>query len=293
MKKKLDDNLDRKEKLLDDHIKKVNRYNDIPVFSLIEINITDKCNRKCEFCPRNNPKLYSNSDYEMSIETYKKIMKDLKKLKYKGTILFSAFCEPLTHSKLNDIIKLTKKYCPRSHLEIISNGDYADEKTLKKLFSSGLDTVLLSLYDGEEQIDKFEDIRKSLKLTKKQMRYRKRYLSKEKDYGIILSNRAGMIDMGPKKVNLKQECLYPFYQLTIDSDGTVLLCPHDWSKTIKFGNVNDSNILDIWNCPSITKIRKRLINKNRGFIPCNKCNVDGKLMGNEHLKEWKVYYEGS
>lgn len=281
----IDTNLERKEKLV---YNSINTIDDLPIFSLIEFNITDLCNRKCSFCPRYDEKLYPNSDVHMDIELYKRIMKDLKRINYKGVILFSAYGEPLLYKEIYKLLRLTKKYCPDCHLEIITNGDLATDKLVRQLFKSGLDTLLFSLYDGKHQIKEVENLKERLNLNDEQIKYRIRYNKSN----IILSNRAGMIEEGKSlKLPLKKPCLYPFYQITIDWDGSVPICPHDWNKSPIVGIINGENILDVWNSHKFNKVRKALILNDRDFKPCNKCNVDGTLMGWDSFKLWKKYYE--
>ena len=49
-------NLIRKSSYIDE----VTFLENTPLFSWIDINITELCNRKCVFCPRINPEIYPN-----------------------------------------------------------------------------------------------------------------------------------------------------------------------------------------------------------------------------------------
>ena len=49
-------NLRRKSGFIDE----VQRKNGVPLFSWVDINITELCNRKCVFCPRVDENLYPN-----------------------------------------------------------------------------------------------------------------------------------------------------------------------------------------------------------------------------------------
>jgi radical SAM protein with 4Fe4S-binding SPASM domain len=280
-----DTNVDRKSNLLSTQIKKIPTIDGIPMFSLIEFNITELCNRKCSFCPRYDTNLYPNRNEHISVETYENIMRMLKKINYTGNILYSAFGEPLLHNNLYRIIELTKEYCPRCHLEIITNGDFIDLDNIRHLYNSGADTILFSFYDGEHQVEDFKVLKNKLKLTDKQITFRRRFRRDETLY----SNRAGLLYTSNEIKN--KPCLYPFYQITIDYDGSVLCCPHEWRKRIVVGNTNETNIVNLWNGEEYSKIRKNLIEGNRNFIPCRECDVDGTIMGKEHFELWKDYYE--
>ena len=49
-----------------------------------------------------------------------------------------------------------------------------------------------------------------------------------------------------------------------------------------------TNVYDIWHSELVNKARKMLYN-NRNFSPCDKCDVDGLLNGNE-WESWEKYF---
>ena len=63
-----------------------------------------------------------------------------------------------------------------------------------KNFDSGLDKLLISVYDGPKDVIKFEKLCAEA-LKEDQYFIRHRYLPPEEDFGITLSNRAGMMEM--------------------------------------------------------------------------------------------------
>ena len=62
------------------------------------------------------------------------------------------------------------------------------------------------------------------------------------------------------------------------------MCPHDWGKKIILGNLNNTNLLDIWFSKKSMQIRKLLNNSNRNFTPCNICDVEGTFMGKKRMQ---------
>ena len=75
-----------------------------------------------------------------------------------------------------------------------------NETRLKKIYESGLDRLQISLYDGEDQFKKFQQLGKTLNLSEEQYVLRKRYLPEEQDFGITLSNRGGMLTKSTYKI---------------------------------------------------------------------------------------------
>ena len=226
------------------------------------------------------------------------MVSELREINYEGRISFSGFCEPLLTKNITDYIKLIRDNLPAAYIDMVSNGDVITKKNyqilLNNLFKSGLNTIRLSLYDGEHQVFYFEDIKKRMKLTDEQLIIRKRYLGPDQSFGITLCNRAGSvtlkkenIDIKPLETSLKQSCYIPFHKILIDYDGTALMCANDWKKENPLGNINRSSLLDIWSNNNFINVRKRLINKDRSSDPCRKCDINGTLNGQKPFDLWK------
>jgi len=287
----IDRSTDRKKQIVKD---KLTIIDGIPVFSLIEFNITGSCNRSCTFCPVSNPDVYTKTNDGLEVELFEKIVKDLQEINYEGKILFSAFSEPLLHKKVEELIVTAKQYLPNIRLEMVSNGDLLTTKKLKKLFEAGLDTINISMYDGAHQIEYFNNIRKEAGVKENGVILRRRYFENG-NYGITISNRVGLVDSNEfrdkneeaiHELPLKQPCYYPFYMILVDYNGDVLLCPHDWSKNLKFGNLKDEKLFDIWNGKALNNIRNKLSKSDRNFGACKSCDVLGTVIGKDSFEAW-------
>ena len=293
----MDPLIPRKAKELEQHVEDVHRETTSPPsFSLIEFNLSGLCNRTCVFCPRVDPKLFPNVNKHIPVELYEKIMRELGQADYDGMILYSAFSEPLLYKRIEVLIELSKRHCPRIRVESLTDGDFVTPDKMRSLFGAGLDSLLISMYDGPHQAELFQGMMAEAGLSDKQVILRKRWLPPEEHYGITLSNRAGSVQIegvgvGPLSEPLKRPCFYPFYQVLIDYDGSVLLCPHDWGKKLIAGNVNHQSLQEIWNGPILQRVRKSLAKSDRNFAPCNVCDVDGTLMGRTHFDRWNSYYK--
>lgn len=291
----IDPNVDRKGSIIKDNILSGHNKDDhSPAFSLFELNITGFCNRYCKFCPRSDKKTYPNRKEFISDELYSKIINELGAMGYNSIIAYSGFSEPLFHKKIEDMIQSARQSCPEARIELYTNGDALNEKKLAALFASGLSSVHISLYDGPEQIEKFLEMRNKAGIKVDQFILRKRYPTKKGGYGLIFSNRAGMVNpeffgTGRLPYPLKSECFYPFYMMFVDYVGDVVLCSHDWGKKLIVGNLNHESILEVWSGERINTARERLSRRDRCFRPCSECNVKGTLMGKEHFLRWKKH----
>lgn len=294
MKKKtfLDTNIEHKNKTVENRIQLFEYKNkQFPLPTEIEISESGTCNRKCSFCPRSAPDFSDIKEF-ISEDLVKKVVKELIHLDYAGVIRFSGFVEPLLDKKIFNHISTFKKSLPKVRVEVVTNGDPLNLNRLKKLFDCGLDKILISAYDGYEDVIKFQKLVDECGLNEAQYIIRDRSLPEEKDFGITLSNRSGMMENAEFKIpNLKNPlnnpCYIPSYTLFFDYLGDVLMCPHDWGKKIILGNLKKENLLDIWFSDRSMKIRKSLVNSNRRFEPCNVCDVEGTLMGKVNSQYFK------
>src|SRR3989344_7225813 len=290
----LDPDIARKKWLLDENLGKSSGQDEFPLFSVLEFNLCGSCTRKCVFCPHSSPS-YPRTKAFISVELFEKVMKDLQKVDFHETIIFSAFCEPLLHQQVELLVEIARKHCPGARIEIVTNGDLVTADKVASLFAAGLTTLCVSLYDGPHQIDHFRAMQKQLGIKDEQLVLRPRWLSAREHYGITLTNRAGAIEIKDAGITvptepLKKTCYYPFFQALIAHDGSILLCTHNWNKNIILGNVGKSSILEIWNNEMFKQIRTDLASSNRDFISCNLCNTDGTLMGRTHFIKWGKYY---
>jgi len=278
-------NLLRKSDFIDD----VQLIDGVPLFSWIDLNITELCNRKCVFCPRIDEAIYPNQNLHMSKKLASKIARELKELDYRGAIVLSGFGESLLHPEHLEIINSLRG---AHRLEIVSSGDRLTVQSIQDLSAAGIDCFIVSMYDGPEQKEKFMTLFEQSGLNSDAYILRDRWHNSADEYGLKLTNRAGLVSVGNQpKVNVNSACFYPSYSMVIDWNGDVLLCVQDWNKRVKAGNVFADNLWDVWRSPTLRKYRKRLMDKNRSLSPCNKCNTDGKLHGKNHRDSWISYEE--
>ncbi len=269
-----------------------------PLFSIIEFNLHGSCSRRCAFCPRVDEKIWPNLDEELDMNLFNKILLELKELDYSGRIAFSGFSEPFLHSKLEVIIGKIKKTLPNARSEIITNGDFLEHDNTKKIFEAGLDYMFVSLYTNNKTHVYLEDLKQSLQLRDDQFKIRPRNLGRKMNFGLNINNRAGAVDyerFGLKEVKqelpLKRACNYPMYVIFIDYNGDCLICANDWQKKAVVGNLQKEKIIDVWTNKMFHESRKRLLNNNRTKTPCNSCDVNGLISGNEFKTKWQAYYQ--
>ena len=264
-------------------------YQNIPLPTWIELSLIDVCNRSCSFCPKSDPAIAPDTYQKMSKVLIDKLASDLKKIKYNGAIALCGYGEPLLHK---EILYITKKLSEVSSVEIVTNGDVLNSKMLKNLYKSNVSRVLISMYDGPEQIKKFKKIIKDSKVPDELIILRDRWYDKDNNFGVKLTNRTGTIKIGNQVDNsIHTTCFYPSYQFLIDWNGDIFLCPQDWQRRVTMGNMMQDSIFNIWKGKIFDKYRKTLLKGKRSLNPCNSCNAQGTLLGQSHAKIWREIYK--
>lgn len=278
-------NLNRRTKIVDG---KPDFFEGVPLPTWVELSLIDVCNRKCTFCPKSDSSVAPDTYQMMSKLIIEKIFNDLKNIKYNGAIALCGYGEPMLHKEINWIVK---KLSEIAKIEIITNGDVITSQKLQDLYLSNVSKVLISMYDGPEQIEKFKSIIKQANVPSDMVILRDRWYDKKDDFGVKLTNRAGTIKTGEQQpVDVNSKCFYPSYQFLIDWNGDIFLCPQDWQRRVTMGNMMQETILDIWKGKILTKYRKDLIQGKRKSSPCSECNADGKLLGKDHAFAWSNLY---
>jgi radical SAM protein with 4Fe4S-binding SPASM domain len=283
-KETIKNNIIRKKPILD---RDPQFFNNIPLPSWIELSLIDNCNRSCSFCPKSDENIAPNTNQKMERVLIDKLYNDLKEIDYQGAFCLCGYGEPLLYK---DLKYVTDKLGMLGGIEVVTNGDtLLNTKKLLELNQLNVSRVLISLYDGPEQVQKFKELIKNTNIPEDFIILRDRWYGDDVDYGVKLTNRVGTVSVGSQpEINdfLKRKCFYTSYQVIIDWDGNVYLCPQDWQRRFSMGNIMQKKFFDIWNGKILSSYRKKHLAGDRNINPCNKCNADGQIYGSKHAKAW-------
>jgi len=276
--KAVEDNIKRKQSRINDVV----IVDGIPLFSWVELNVNELCNRECVFCPRSQG--YPNKNVHMDAAAAELIASQLDDLKFRGSVNISGTGEPLLTKHIADIVKpFGDRNIP---IEITTNGDKLKHKLIEELYQAGLAQLVISMYDGPHQIEYFTNMLESAGVHSSLYTLRDRWYDKEDDYGLMYTNRAGWL--GKNLPNPKKgACYYPHYTFFIDWNGDILLCCHDmYNRTETFGNIKDLPLIDLWKNQRLIQFRKKLKAGDRSESPCNNCTANGVVLGRLHVELW-------
>jgi len=278
-------NIKRRTVIVDD---KLIFKKNVPLPSWIELSIIDVCNRTCKFCPKSDSNIAPDTYQKMEKPLITKLCKDLNDMGFKGSVVLCGYGEPMLHK---DVYKICDQISKVAFVEVVTNGDTLNSKNIKKLYTANANKLLISMYDGPEQRKKFNEMTKEADVPKDFVILRDRWHDETKDYGLKLTNRTGTIDIGiQEEVKINAKCFYPSYQMLIDWNGDIFLCPQDWQRRITMGNMMQKNLFSIWTDKIIERYRKKLLQGDRDISPCNKCNAEGTILGKNHASAWSKIY---
>lgn len=256
----------------------------IPLFSQVDISLIDMCNRSCAFCPRSDAAIAPNQHLAMSVDLCRSLAAQLKDLEFAGTIYLAGYGEPLLHRSIAEIVRVLAAACP---VEIYTNGDRLTVARIAALFDAGLSKLVINLYDGPHQVDFFRHMLDEANIAKTRFVLRQRWYPEAENFGMRLTNRAGTVQVGNQSlVDVTSICNYPHYYLMLDWNGDVFICPHDWNRRVKAGNIYVSSVANVWTSAVFAKYRRLLARGCRTEEPCRNCNATGTLAGDRHREAW-------
>jgi len=248
----------------------------------LAIELTNKCNAKCEFCINKRFKKFG----VMSDKIFNKVLKDAKKFDLE-VIVLNNIGEPFLCKDLIKRIKRIRKAFPKVKIVMFSNGSLLTIdalKTLKELNvclsislnsanAEGRRRMGLDDFDRvKEMIDKGIEMKAIEKVTfvrkgatlEEESAFRKLY---PKNHQVILyANYAGSLF---DTFNPKHYCNRAMRELAVLFDGTVTLCCMT-SLRVNFGNIKNKTLKQIWESKE-RQAYKLSAEKGELFGVCSNC----------------------
>jgi len=275
----------------------------IPNYPRIEMNITELCNLRCDFCPRAHG--YPNRNLHMSNEILDLFLEGqeefLARHDHLIPILLIGRGEPTLHENFIDFCmriydhlqKLKEKYPALKHrnpkISMIHTNGYKWEKWLPELHDK-FEQIDFNCYPERTYIE-YLKIKETLSIYpnvsvqdrgttgNNEVFLETRTNKSGTTTPVKYNNRAGSIpqDIIPM-VNLSEaqgrSCGKVFDLIYLDYDGEWRLCCNDWDDLVSLGNIKEYSVFEhFWHNPIYNEYRWRLANGDRSLVPCNKCNA--------------------
>ncbi len=278
----------------------------------ITLELTNKCNLSCVFCPR---RMMTSKQGAMAMVLAKRLIDEMADHLPVSLVPFFRG-EPLLNPHWDDILKYAKEK-GIGPIQLTSNGTLLDIETAEKIIdleidflSISLDTVDSDLYEntrrGANYSEVIGNIIQFLKLKEKRgVKYPEvqvsaveteelkggmkdfiRFWQTKVDRVRIYvehskDNKPGTIATPLPDFPQRLPCHKVFNDIVILWDGNIALCNHDWTREKEqvVGNVLDNSILEIWHSAKYKKIRN--MHNDDVFVGEHLC---------ENCDHWKMFY---
>lgn len=276
----------------------------------IKAEMSEGCTRYCTFCGLNAIRTGPGGFKWMTVETAERIASEARAFAPSCRVEFAGHGEPLSNPKALDIIRTFRKHLPLTQLMLTTAGDTLKtnsgrpfkrmQEQVEKLFEAGVSFILLDTYypnpghdllreetmelKGVRVVDYYKDwaplglapYRKHSQSTIwRTIVMMDDLLARNGESGIrTMDSHAGCnpLQPGPESP-LPYTCGRPFREMVFNHAGECILCCDDWQNKYPIGNINEMSMRDIWASPKFEAARARLMNKDRNFGPCVKCDV--------------------
>jgi radical SAM protein with 4Fe4S-binding SPASM domain len=265
----------------------------------IELETHGYCNRKCEFCPNF---LINRTDKNQILpeQTFKRLIDELSKIAFHGTLKFHRYNEPLALDIIFDRINYARKKLPNAIFGLHSNGDYVTANVLKKCEQYGLNFLYISHYVDFKISDENPQMR-AKKHCEDYLRRRKlngkrisrgddlvRYIIPMEKMRVIIfvpdimehgDDRGGFLEFLKRGDIRTSPCISPFRRMYVDWTGDVLPCCNlrgdiDAHKDYVLGNIKNSTLQDVFFSDTSNSIRKMLSDFSKKQGSCKYCKFD-------------------
>ncbi len=275
---------------------------EIPI--IVDMEVTNRCNAKCHFCPRDatpHQGLMSPEVFEAGFEQALALPEDIR-------VNLCGLGEPLLNKHVPDFIGRVRGEGVECGLS--SNASLLDERRTEAVLEQGVTRVFLNVGDRDdayesvyelpwertlENVERFielagDDVEIHIVLVDHrrdrdhvaEMRrfWQDRGVTRFQQYDVI--NRGGALfvdamqyagtpELAQAREMLSGEggsalCSVPFTSLFVGYDGQYYLCCSDWRKQAPLGSVFDTDLFEV--------ARRKLEHVSTGEPVCKGCNLD-------------------
>jgi sulfatase maturation enzyme AslB (radical SAM superfamily) len=239
------------------------KFGDIHFPRAIAIEITSHCNRTCYYCPQSvNPTGIRKIERPLYLQCLNRIAES----GFRGSLNFHFYNEPLLEMKLEEMVTLAVKTCPRTMPVVVTNGDALTAERIKSLVAAGVRNFFVNRHPPYS--DKWDAKIKGLA----EMFPAHVFLSMPENGE--LSNRGGLVK--PKRVrDISKGCFTTTAAMHIDIDGNYLFCCCDYNKLHPMGNVRTQTVAEAWNNQKYRQARREVQRGNPVLEICKACFKTG------------------
>lgn len=274
-----------------------------PIF--LQIENTSACNAKCIMCPHTSMKREKNV---MNQENFEKIVDNvLNKYPSIKTLIITGFGEPFIDNNIIEKIKFINKKYPQLQIDIYTNANLLDENISEELLKLNLHKINFSINGTEKTyydtmgldykktvknvlyfIENKNEMKKNFPLINISLMIMKENEKEIEEFQNFWMEKANSVMVylpsnwaGKQKINFattnpfknkRWPCSALWQFITVDVDGNIIMCCRDYESVIKFGNLLEKDVKDIFEGKNMKDIRERHLEGNFDMTICKNCD---------------------
>lgn len=210
-------------------------------FSVVEIEVSRRCNRRCSYCPQSFD-WYRGPEERMDWALFTSIIDQVAAIGFSGRLGFHLYNEPMLRKDLERLVERARQSLSDAYFVLYTNGDLLDDRRYGALLSAGIDQFLVTRHDGGDFPERpFQKV--------------------QRPGDFMLSSRGGMVDNVDGPWNLP--CYAPSEMLMIRYTGEVVLCHEDATSRHVMGDLRQTRLSDVWSSPAFRTVRRQLMAGHR------------------------------
>lgn len=241
----------------------------LPMFSSIEIEVINRCNGICPFCPVNrniDPRKLKKMDEVL----FKRIMDELGDINYSGRLALHSNNEPFLDSRIIEFTKYAREHVPHAHLYMYTNGTLLTMEKFKAIIPF-LDRIVIDNYDDELKL--IENVAKIHEYCQKNRKLNKKVEIHVRKIHEVLNTRGGQSPNNNRKKTLNMSCILPYKQMVVRPDGKTSLCCNDPYGKYTLADLNKMSLREAWYAQRCEIIRKKLRKGRNRIKLCQYCDT--------------------
>lgn len=253
----------------EDSLKKNYDRGKLPMFSSIEIEVINRCNGICPFCPVNrntDPRKLKKMDEAL----FKKIIDELGEIRYSGRLALHSNNEPFLDTRIVEFAKYAHEHVPHAYLYMYTNGTLLTMDKFKAIIPF-LDRMVIDNYDDDFKL--IENAANIHEYCKKDKMLNKKVEIHVRKIHEVLNTRGGQSPNNSKKKILNMSCILPYKQMVVRPDGKTSLCCNDPYGKYTLADLNKMSLREAWYSQRYEMIRKKLRKGRGGVTLCRYCDT--------------------
>lgn len=240
-----------------------------PLFSSVEIEVINRCNGNCPFCPVNrdiDPRIMKRMDTEL----FYKIINELGELDYRGRLALHSNNEPFLDDRIIDFAKYAREHVPHAFLYMYTNGTLLTIEKFNEIIPY-LDRMVIDNYDDELKLH--DNSKKINEICRKNGRLNRKVEIHVRKIHEVLNTRGGQSPNNNKRATYSMSCILPFKQLIIRPDGKISLCCNDPYGKYTLADLTKTSLQEAWYSDGYKAVRNRLRKGRKNIELCRFCDT--------------------